>query len=157
MPRLREIWLKFCPFENNSLTLYHIINFFAELIVGEVFIFVLFFCFNYKINECFSIFSTFALLVYSIFRWWFNFTKFWWCKVTYYKMVTPYIYICPLITVFRVVRGCCFMVSVPRNDAFFYIFGAYFVKRNDFHEHKFYPYFRLKSGLCVIFPILRIA
>ena len=29
-------------------------------------------------------FSTFALLVYSIFRWWFNFTKFWWCKVTYY-------------------------------------------------------------------------
>ena len=50
-----------------------------------------------------------------------------------------------------------FMVSAPRNDAFFYIFGADFVKRNDFREHKFYPYFRLKSGLCVIFPILRIA
>jgi len=49
------------------------------------------------------------------------------------------------------------MVSAPRNDAFFYIFGADFVKRNDFREHKFYPYFRLKSGLCVIFPILRIA
>ena len=54
-------------------------------------------------------------------------------------------------------EGMLFYGIAPRNDAFFYIFGAYFVKRNDFHEHKFYPYFRLKSGLCVIFPIMRIA
>ena len=54
-------------------------------------------------------------------------------------------------------EGMLFYDIAPRNDAFFYIFGADFVKRNDFREHKFYPYFRLKSGLCVIFPILRIA
>lgn len=54
-------------------------------------------------------------------------------------------------------EGMLFYGICTPNDAFFYIFGADFVKRNDFREHKFYPYFRLKSGLCVIFPILRIA
>ncbi len=71
-------------------------------------------------------------------------------------MVTPYIYMSPHHR-FSGGEGMLFYDIAPRNDAFFYIFGADFVKRNDFREHKFYPYFRLKSGLCVIFPILRIA
>ncbi|MFW5596575.1 MAG: hypothetical protein ACOCOG_07755 [Prevotella sp.] len=52
MPKLREIWLKVWPFENNSLTLYHIISFFVEPVVREVFI-LLFVFFHYKGNEFF--------------------------------------------------------------------------------------------------------
>ena len=52
MPKLREIWLKVWPFENNSLTLYHIISFFVESVVREVFI-LLFVFFHYKSNEFF--------------------------------------------------------------------------------------------------------
>ena len=51
MPKLREIWLKVWPFENNSLTLYHIISFFVEPVVREGFI-LLFFS-HYKGNEFF--------------------------------------------------------------------------------------------------------
>ena len=52
MPKLREIWLKVWPFENNSLTLYHIISFFVEPVVREVFI-LLFVFSQYKSNEFF--------------------------------------------------------------------------------------------------------
>ena len=52
MPKLREIWLKVWPFENNSLTLYHIISFFVEPVVREVFIFLFVFS-HYKSNEFF--------------------------------------------------------------------------------------------------------
>ena len=69
------------------VTLYHIIKFFVELIVREVFMLILFFSATKLMNA--PLFYISQLLGYRIFRWLFNFTKFWWYKVTYYTGFNP--------------------------------------------------------------------
>lgn len=70
----------------------HYYKFFVELIVREVFMLILFFSATKLMNA--PLFYISQLLGYRIFRWLFNFTfsrlfnftKFWWYKVTYYTI-----------------------------------------------------------------------
>ena len=73
----------------------HYYKFFVELIVREVFMLILFFSATKLMNA--PLFYISQLLGYRIFRWLFNFTfsrlfnftKFWWYKVTYYTGFNP--------------------------------------------------------------------